>query len=151
MVTIMTVKMIDISAKTVVERTAVAKGELKLKPATITAIKDGTVKKGDVVTAAQLAGIQAVKNTPSVIPLCHPIPISHSRIDLEIIENHSKVVATCEVKADYKTGVEMEALTGVSIALLTVWDMTKYLEKDEDGQYPDTKIMNIEVVKKIKK
>ena len=146
----MAMKMIDIGNKSVVKRIAVARGELKLKPATITAIKDGTVKKGDVVTAAQLAGIQAVKNTPSVIPLCHPIPISHSRIDLEIIENHSKVVATCEVKADYKTGVEMEALTGVSIALLTVWDMTKYLEKDDYGQYPDVVITDVRVVEKRK-
>ena len=147
----MTMKMIDIGDKSVVERTAVARGELNLKPVTLTTIKEGKIKKGDVLTAAKLAGIQAVKNTPSVIPLCHPIPITYSNIDLELNENESKVIATCEVKADYKTGVEMEALTGVCVALLTVWDMTKYLEKDESGQYPTTKIMNIEVVRKVKK
>lgn len=147
----MTMKMIDIGDKSVVERTAVARGELHLKPVTLTTINEGKIKKGDVLTAAKLAGIQAVKNTPAVIPLCHPIPITYSNIDLVVNENDSKVIATCEVKADYKTGVEMEALTGVSVALLTVWDMTKYLEKDESGQYPDTKIMNIEVIEKTKK
>ncbi len=147
----MAMKMIDISDKSVVERTAVARGELKLKPDTITAIKEGNIKKGDVMTAAKLAGIQAVKTTPSIIPLCHPIPITYTKLDLELYEEASKIAATCEVKADYKTGVEMEALTGVSVALLTVWDMTKYLEKDESGQYPGTKIMNIEVIKKTKK
>lgn len=149
-VTHMVTKMVDIGGKMVVERTAVARGELQLKPATLTAIQDGTIKKGDVLTTAQLAGIQAVKNTSSVIPLCHPIPINYSNIEFELNEKESKVIATCEVKADYKTGVEMEALTGVSVALLTVWDMVKYIEKNSDGQYPDIKIMNIEVLRKTK-
>jgi cyclic pyranopterin phosphate synthase len=132
MVTQMTMKMIDIGDKSVVERTAVARGELNLKPDTITAIQEGKIKKGDVLTAAKLAGIQAVKNTPTIIPLCHPIPITYTNLDLELNEQTS-------------------TLTGVSVALLTVWDMTKYLEKDESGQYPTTKIMNIEVIQKIKK
>lgn len=143
-------KMVDIGDKPTTERIAIARGEIKLKPSTIIAVQEGKIKKGEVLTAAQFAGIQAVKNTPSIVPLCHPIPVIYSTIDLEIDESGSKIIAVCEVKADYKTGVEMEALTGVTAALLTIWDMTKYLEKDENGQYPDTKVNNIEVIEKIK-
>jgi cyclic pyranopterin phosphate synthase len=140
--------MIDISDKLAVRRVASAKGEIKLKPETIAQIRQGKIKKGDVLSVARVAGINAVKNTPSIIPLCHPIPIDFIGIDFEVGEN--SVVCSCQVKADYKTGVEMEALVGTATTLLAIWDMVKYLEKDERGQYPQTRIINIEVVEKTK-
>ena len=140
--------MIDISNKKITMRRAKAKGEIKLKNATIKAIKEKMVKKGDVLTVARVAGLNAVKNTFMLIPMCHPVPVSSVNIDFILKEN--SVICTCEVKAEYKTGVEMETLTGVTVALLTVWDMVKYLEKDENGQYPETKITNIWVVEKVK-
>lgn len=140
--------MIDISEKPTVKRKAQAKGEIKLKKETIKAIKENKIKKGDALTVARVAGLNAVKNTHIIIPMCHPVPVSSVNIDFILREN--SVVCSCEVKAEYKTGVEMEALTGVSVALLTIWDMVKYLEKDEKGQYPETRIMNVEVVEKMK-
>ena len=140
--------MIDISNKKIVMRRAKAKGEIKLKKETIKAIKENKIKKGDALTVARVAGLNAVKNTHIIIPMCHPVPVSSVNIDFILREN--SVVCSCEVKAEYKTGVEMEALTGVSVALLTIWDMVKYLEKDENGQYPETRIMNVEVVEKVK-
>ncbi|MDI6917746.1 MAG: cyclic pyranopterin monophosphate synthase MoaC [Thermoplasmatales archaeon] len=140
--------MIDISDKKTVKRKAKAKGEIKLKKETIKTIKEGKVKKGDVLTVARVAGLNAVKNTSALIPMCHPVAVSAVNIDFDVRE--SAVICTCEVKAEYKTGVEMEALTGVTVALLTVWDMVKYLEKNERGQYPETKITNVEVVEKVK-
>lgn len=142
------VKMIDVSEKKVVPRKAVAEGEVVLKKGTIEAIREGTVVKGDILTAAKLAGIKGVKDTSNLIPLCHPIPVTHASVDLDVKED--RIVCRCEVRADYKTGVEMEALVGVSIALLTIWDMVKYLEKDERGQYPHTTITNLRVVTKEK-
>jgi cyclic pyranopterin phosphate synthase len=141
-------KMIDVSDKDITLRTAVASGEIFLKKESIEAINSGTVKKGDVLNTAKVAAIQAVKGTPNVIPMCHPIPIEYVNIEFEIDDD--RIISICTVKAHYKTGVEMEALTGVSLALLTVWDMVKYLEKDEKGQYPFTKIENIKVVEKRK-
>jgi len=140
--------MIDISNKKIVMRRAKAKGEIKLKKETIKAIKENKIKKGDALTVARVAGLNAVKNTHIIIPMCHPVPVSSVNIDFDIQGN--SVACICEVKAEYKTGVEMEALTGVSVALLTIWDMVKYLEKDENGQYPETRIMNVEVVEKVK-
>jgi cyclic pyranopterin phosphate synthase len=140
--------MIDVGEKKVVSRKAVAKGEIILRRETINTIREGKVKKGDVLTVAKVAGIDAVKRTPGLIPLCHPIPITYTSIDFDLEED--KVVCQCEVQADYKTGVEMEALVGASVALLTVWDMVKYLEKDDRGQYPHTAITNLEVVTKEK-
>lgn len=141
-------KMIDVSDKDVTLRIAVARGEIFLKKESIEAINSGTVKKGDVLNTAKVAAIQAVKSTPTMIPMCHPIPIEYVNIDFEI--DIERITSICSVKANYKTGVEMEALTGVSIALLTIWDMVKYLEKDESGQYPFTKIENIKVIEKRK-
>lgn len=141
-------KMIDISTKEFSNRTAKAKGEIKLKKDTILAIKKGNVKKGDVLGTAQTAAILAVKATPNLIPLCHPILIDSVEVAFDIKEE--SISCECEVKANYKTGVEMESLAGVSTALLTIWDMVKYLEKDENGQYPSTQINNIEVISKIK-
>ena len=140
--------MIDISDKAVLKRFARAKGEIRLKPQTVALIREGRVKKGDVISVARVAGINAVKNTSMLIPMCHLIPVDFIGLDFEL--KNESVVCTCQVKAAYKTGVEMEALVGTAIALLNVWDMVKYLEKDETGQYPYIRILNIEVTEKTK-
>ena len=142
------VKMVEVGHKDVVFRKAIAKGKIRLKPDTIKLIQEGKTKKGNVIAAAQIAGILAVKRTWEIIPLCHPIPLTGVDISFEFGEDY--IEATCEVRAYYKTGVEMEALTGVSVALLTIWDMVKAVEKDEKGQYPVTRIYDIRVVEKIK-
>lgn len=140
--------MVDIGEKEVVRRKAVASGKIKLGKRSIDAIGSGTVKKGDVLEAAKITAIQAVKSTPAIVPYCHPIPIESVQVDFKIAED--SLTCVVEVNAHYRTGVEMEALTGVSAALLTVWDMVKYLEKDEKGQYPSTRITDIKVVTKEK-
>ncbi len=140
--------MIDISGKKVVKREAKAYGKIFLKKGTIEKIKKQETKKGDVFETAKLAGINAVKQTQILIPHCHQIPINFINFEFKI--NEYSIEAFCTVKAQAKTGVEMESLVGVSIALNTIWDMVKYLEKDENGQYPSTKITDIKVLKKIK-
>ena len=141
-------RMVDISKKETVERIAVAKGTLKLKPSTLRAISKKTIKKGDVISASKLAAIQAAKATSSILPLCHQIPLTSVEVDVSVSD--SALHARCSVKADYKTGVEMEALVGVTVALLNAWDMVKYLEKDAKGQYPRTGITEVRVVSKKK-
>ncbi len=143
-------KMIDITGKKDVLRIARASGYIKLKKETVRAIIEGKIKKGDVITATKLAAIQAVKNTPNILPLCHPIPITHVNVEVYPNLDDELVKVEVEVKSFAKTGVEMEALTGVSVALLNIWDMVKYLEKDERGQYPTTRIYDITVEEKIK-
>jgi len=140
--------MVDITAKPEVHREATAKGYIKLKPETIRRIKQGKIEKGDPFSVAKTAGILAAKNTSSLIPLCHPLPLTKVEVNLRIED--SMVEAEAIVKTKAQTGVEMEALTAVSVALLTVWDMTKQYEKDARGQYPDTAITDIQVVKKLK-
>ncbi|MDD4446438.1 MAG: cyclic pyranopterin monophosphate synthase MoaC [Methanothrix sp.] len=140
--------MVDITKKPPVFRKATAAGSIRLQEATIEAIRSGQVKKGDVFTTARLAAILAVKDTPRLIPLCHPIPITGLEVNFEIEEKRVRAIVT--VTSIGKTGVEMEALTGVSVALLNVWDMVKYLEKDETGNYPDTEIEGIVVCEKKK-
>lgn len=140
--------MIDISDKDVVPRTATASGEIVLKISTVQAIENRKIKKGDVFEFAKAAALLAIKNTHNLLPHTHPIPLENADLNFTINENRIRV--DCTVKAHYKTGVEMEALVGVSIALLTIWDMVKYLEKDQNGQYPITSIKNIEVIKKEK-
>jgi len=142
------VKMVEVGQKDVVFRKAIAKGRIRLKPETIRLIQEGKTKKGNVIASAQIAGILAVKRTWEIIPLCHPIPLTGVDITFEFGKDY--IEATCEVRAYYKTGVEMEALIGVSVALLTIWDMVKAVEKDEKGQYPFTRIEDIRVVEKIK-
>ncbi len=142
------VKMVDITSKDVTVRTAVAEGQIKLKKETINLIKDNKITKGSVLTTAQIAAIQAVKRTPALIPLCHGLPINKIDIDFQVYEDSIKAI--CMVKTESKTGVEMEALTGVSVALLTIWDMVKSNEKDALGQYPSTEIYGIRVLKKEK-
>ncbi|MEM2127744.1 MAG: cyclic pyranopterin monophosphate synthase MoaC [Candidatus Bathyarchaeia archaeon] len=141
-------RMVDISAKEEIRRVAEAVGRIELKGETIEAIRRGRVEKGDPLAAAMVAGIMAAKRTPELIPLCHPIPLSSVELDFKVGEGF--IEARCTVKAEYKTGVEMEALTGATAALLTIWDMVKYLEKDEEGQYPSTRIKEIRVVEKRK-
>ena len=141
-------KMVDISNKEASLRMAKAKGVLKLKKSTVTTIKEGDVRKGDVLSTAKIAAILAVKKTPEIIPLCHPIPINSVEVSLDLGDDI--VLCECTVTAHYSTGVEMESLVGVSTALLTVWDMVKYLEKDDRGQYLITNISSIKVVSKQK-
>ncbi|MFA4640967.1 cyclic pyranopterin monophosphate synthase MoaC [Pyrococcus kukulkanii] len=142
------VKMVEIGHKDVVYRRAVAKGRIRLRPETVKLIREGKIEKGNVLAAAQIAGILAVKRTPELIPLCHPIPLTGVDITFEFGEDYIEV--TCEVRAYYKTGVEMEALIGATVALLTIWDMVKAVEKDERGQYPYTRIEEVRVIEKVK-
>jgi cyclic pyranopterin phosphate synthase len=141
-------RMVDISEKDNVSRLARAAGEIVLSAETIDKIKKGTVEKGNVFATARVAAVLAVKKTPETIPMCHQIPITGIDVDFDIGEE--TVSAVVEVRTVGKTGVEMEALTGVSVALLTVWDMVKSAEKDETGNYPHTLIRNIRVLEKIK-
>jgi cyclic pyranopterin phosphate synthase len=142
------VRMVDVSEKESINRYAEASGEIILKSQTIAKIKDGSIKKGDVLVVSKTAGILAAKRTSEIIPLCHQIPLTSVEVLFDF--NETKLHATSRVSANYKTGVEMEALVGVTTALLSVWDMVKYLEKDSQGQYPTTRIQNIRVVEKRK-
>ncbi len=141
--------MVDITEKPSVFRKATAMGSIRLQEASLEAIRMGQAKKGDVLTTARLAAILAVKDTPRLIPLCHQIPITGLEVNFEIEKR--RVRATVTVTSLGRTGVEMEALTGVTVALLNVWDMVKYLEKDETGKYPATEIEEIQVMEKSKK
>lgn len=143
------IQMVDISAKEVVERVAVASGRIHLKSSTIEQIKSGTIKKGDVLACAEVAAIVAVKKTPEIIPLCHQIPIES--VNVEFTLGAEDIEARVTVKSVGKTGVEMDALHGLSVALLTIWDMVKSVEKDETGNYPHTRIEEIRVEKKEKR
>lgn len=142
------VHMVEVGAKPDQKRRAVASGQIFLDENTIKMIQEEEIKKGNVLTTAQIAGIQAVKNTSSIIPLCHPLNLTGIEIDFDV--EPEVITCTCGVNTLGKTGVEMEAITGVSVALLTIWDMVKAVEKDEDGQYPDTRISEIKVLKKEK-
>ncbi|MEM3291899.1 MAG: cyclic pyranopterin monophosphate synthase MoaC [Saccharolobus sp.] len=142
------VKMIDISKKDIVLREAVAEGFIELRKETIQRILENSIEKGDVISAAKIAGILAAKKTSELLPLCHPIPLENITVDIEVKDNGIRVIS--KVKAHYKTGVEMEALTATSIALLTIWDMVKKYEKDENGKYPNTAIKEIRVIDKLK-
>ncbi|HLE54042.1 MAG TPA: cyclic pyranopterin monophosphate synthase MoaC [Thermoplasmata archaeon] len=141
-------KMVDIGAKPDVRRRAVACGAIHLRPATVRAIRAGRVEKGDPLAAAEVAGLQAIKSTWQALPHCHPIPLTSAGVELDV--RAGRVIATATVEATYKTGVEMEALYGVSVALLTVWDMVKSLEKDTQGQYPTARIEGVRLISKRK-
>lgn len=121
--------MVDIGAKPDTVRTAVARGEVVLQPETVALIRQGLSKKGDVLTVAQIAGIQAAKRTAELIPLCHPIPIHHIEVDLELDDDLPGVQIQARLRTTGKTGIEMEALTAVSVAALTVYDMVKAVDK----------------------
>jgi len=140
--------MVDVSEKDIVLRQAETRGFLRLQPKTLAVIRSGAVKKGDPFAFAEAAGMLAVKKTPELIPHCHPLPIEAAKLEFTITKEG--VEAQCRVKAAARTGVEMEALVGVTMALNTIWDMVKYLEKDDQGQYPATCITDIRVMNKSK-
>jgi cyclic pyranopterin phosphate synthase len=140
--------MVDITKKIETYREAEAIGRIRLKRETIEKIKRGEIRKGDVITTAKIAGIMAAKRTPEIIPLTHPIPITGVEIDIEIGE--TTIEARAMIKTTYKTGVEIEALTAITTTLITIWDMIKEYEKDEQGQYPTTAIEEIRITKKTK-
>ncbi len=143
------VHMVEVGEKSTIKRSAIASGTINLKEETINLIQNQEIKKGNVLTTAQIAAIGAVKNTSNLIPLCHPLPVTGIEVEFELEKTSIHVVVN--VTCTGQTGVEMEAITGVSVALLTIWDMVKSVEKDTDGQYPDTHISDIRVLKKEKK
>lgn len=120
-------RMVDVSAKAPTERIAIAEGRVRMKPATLALVRKGNAKKGDVLGAARLAGIMAAKRTHELIPLCHPLALSKVSVDIEPVRGGLSVRAM--VKVTGKTGVEMEALTAVSVACLTIYDMVKAVER----------------------
>ncbi len=135
-------RMVDVGAKADTERTAIARGEVHMQPATLALVRAGALKKGDVLTVAQLAGIMAAKRTAELIPLCHPLPLTHVAVDLALHdEGWTGVEITATARTTGKTGVEMEALTAVSVAALTVYDMAKAAEKT-------MRIQNVRLVEK---
>ena len=134
-------RMVDVGHKPDTARTAIARGEVHMKLETLNLIRAGQMKKGDVLTIAQIAGITAAKRTSDLIPLCHPLPLSKIDVDLTLDESLPGVVITATAKTVGKTGVEMEALTAVSVAALTVYDMAKAAEKT-------MRIQNIRLVEK---
>ncbi|MGL4670034.1 MAG: cyclic pyranopterin monophosphate synthase MoaC [Methanobacteriaceae archaeon] len=144
------VHMVEVGEKDVIKRTAVATGKIKLQKNTIELIESQSIKKGNVLTTAQIAAITAVKNTSNIIPLCHPLQITGIDVSFNVDSELGEIISTVSVKCQGKTGVEMEAITGVSVALLTIWDMVKAVEKDNNGQYPDTAISEIKVLEKKK-
>lgn len=123
-------RMVDVSGKEVTARVAVARGEVRMKPATLALVKEGKMAKGDVLAVAQVAGIMGAKRTPDIIPMCHPLMLSAVDISFHINEEESKIEIEATVKNSGQTGVEMEALTAVSVAALTIYDMCKAVEKD---------------------
>jgi cyclic pyranopterin phosphate synthase len=125
-----TARMVDVGGKSDTERTAVAGGAVKMKPETLRLIRDGLIKKGDVLTVARIAGIMAAKRTSELIPLCHPLALTHLDVDLALDEARSRVLIRATARTVGKTGVEMEALTAVSAAALTVYDMAKAVDRE---------------------
>jgi len=141
-------KQVDISKKPVVYREATATGRIRLKRSTIALIKKGALEKGDPLSLAATTAILAVKSTPAIVALAHPLKVEKTEPRVEIGDDWVQV--TVKVAAHEKTGVEMEALTAVSVALLNIWDVTKSSEKDSKGQYPTTRIESIKVTSKVK-
>ena len=133
--------MVDVSQKKDTDRTAVAKGEVHLRLETLALVREGLMKKGDVLSVAQLAGIMAAKRTSELIPLCHPLPLHQVEVRLELDDSLPGIQITATARTTGKTGVEMEALTAVSVAALTVYDMVKAVEKTG-------RISNIRLVEK---
>jgi cyclic pyranopterin phosphate synthase len=119
--------MVDVGNKPIQHRRAIAKGMISLEPNTIRLIRDNEIKKGDVLTLAEIAGIQAAKQTPALIPLCHPLLLSKIKVECSLVEKGIEVIA--EIRCTGQTGVEMEALTAVSVSLLTIYDMCKAVDK----------------------
>lgn len=145
----MSVRQADISDKPVVFREATATGRIVLKRSTLELIRDGGLEKGDPFAISKTMAILAVKKTPEMLALCHPLRIEH----VEVVETalEDSIAVTVTVSAHEKTGVEMEALSAVSVALLNIWDVVKAHEKDKAGQYPHTRIEGVRVVEKVKR
>jgi len=122
-------RMVDVGTKPDTERVAVAKGEVAMRPETLRLIAEGGVPKGDVLSVAQVAGVMAAKRTPDLIPLCHPLLLTNVDVEFRIDEDASRIEVTATVRCRGKTGVEMEALTAVSVAALTIYDMAKAVER----------------------
>ena len=140
--------MADITFKKEILRQATASGRIQLKPSTIRRIRKGRIAKGDPTAAAEVAAVLAAKNTPQTLPFCHPIPITNVLTEAKVGASSITVLST--VKTTARTGVEMEALSAASTYLLTIWDMVKQYEKDPRGQYPDTRITDLRVLRKSK-
>ncbi|MCI4358138.1 MAG: cyclic pyranopterin monophosphate synthase MoaC [Thermoplasmata archaeon] len=138
----------SVQDKPIVRRRARAVGELAVSPRTLAAIAAHSVEKGDPVAAGELAGLLAMKRTPDLIPHCHTVPLSGSRVELRV--GSEGVSVDAEAEAVGRTGVEMEALLGATVALLTVWDMVKYLEKDASGLYPNVRLGPVSLAEKHK-
>lgn len=134
-------RMVDVGAKDITERVAVAKGKVLMKPATLELIRDGGFEKGDVLGVARLAGVMAAKRTADLIPLCHPIPLTQVTVELDELASGDGIEITATARAAWKTGVEMEALTAATVAGLTVYDMCKAVDRG----------MRIEAVRVVKK
>ncbi len=136
--------MVDVSGKPVMFREAIARGEIRLQRATLKLIQSDTIAKGNVLAAARLAGILAAKKTGELIPLCHPLPLTHCEVNFEILKSNDRIVISASAKIAAQTGVEMEALTAVSIAALTIYDMCKAVDKT-------MRITDVRLVSKTKK
>ncbi len=121
--------MVDVSAKPVMLREAVARGEIRLARETLRLIESNQVAKGNVLATARIAGIQAAKRCGELIPLCHPLPLTHCEVNFELPKTHDRIVITASAKIAAQTGIEMEALTAVSVAALTIYDMCKAVDK----------------------
>ncbi|WP_408957877.1 cyclic pyranopterin monophosphate synthase MoaC [Natrinema sp. 74] len=143
------VQMVDVGDKPDSERRAVAAGEIRLQGSTIEAIRADEIGKGDVLATARVGAVQAVKHTWETIPMCHQIPITNVDTDFSLADDRLELEVAVETTG--KTGCEMEALEGVTTGLNVVWDMVKAVEKDDAGQYPDTGIENVRVVRKEKR
>jgi len=139
---------VDVGSKPVVAREAVATGILSLSPEGLDVVANGRSPKGDVCESSTIAAIQAVKEIPRTLPHCHPIPIEGCTVDWKVEEGGLR--CTVSVTAHWRTGVEMEALCGVSAGLLCAWDMLKSIEKDNEGQYPNSRIEDVRVIRKSK-
>ncbi len=145
----MAIKMANISGKDIVLREATAQGTINLQQKTISLIKKGKIEKGNPIDIANIAGIAGTKLTPTIMPLCHPLPIENVKLEFQIKKESISVKAS--VRTHWKTGVEMEALSAVTVALLNIWDVVKKYEKDKNGQYPTTKIYDVSVLSKVKR
>ncbi|MEM2095131.1 MAG: cyclic pyranopterin monophosphate synthase MoaC [Candidatus Caldarchaeum sp.] len=144
----MSIRQADVSGKSAVRREAWAVGRIKLKPETVDRIRQSSTEKGDALQLARVGAVVGAKQTPVLLPLCHPLKLEHVEVLEKVGEDFVEVAV--KVVAHEKTGVEMEALTAVAAALLNIWDVVKQYEKDAEGQYPTTEIYGVRVVSKVK-
>ena len=142
-------QMVDVGEKPDTARRAVARGHIRLRESTVDAIRENGIGKGDVLAVARVGAIQAVKHTWETVPMCHQIPITNVDTSFDVADD--RVTLEVAVETTGKTGCEMEALEGVTTGLNVVWDMVKAAEKDAEGQYPGTRISDVEVVSKEKR